>query len=153
MKEFFDVLQNNEVLITRENGKWKVFHVSDVSEKGDFICEIVKELWSNHVDLNIRQNQLIREGRLTDLYFPPLIGLHNVLARNFAERVQIRKDRNLDVTMYMSVWTPNDKGRLYCVLTPLNIIYNQDQMPKEISKIIGTIKLYNWKRFTVERVD
>ena len=146
MKEFFSDLTKNEVLITRDEGKWKVFHISDVSEKGKFICEIVNT-GIEFFQLRTTQSQFITlRLHLSKLFFPTLNGKNNVIAQEFAKVVKLRKDKNVNVDMDMAVWTPNGKGQLYCVLTPAKVMYDQDQMPQEISKIIGTIELYNWKQ-------
>ena len=57
----------------------------------------------------------------------------------------------------MTVLTPRKKP-LYCVLTPLKVTYDQDQNPMKINKIIGRVRLENWKhieknRTHIEEVD
>ena len=83
------------------------------------------------------------------LYFPPYNDQfdkdeNNGWAQDFAKAFESRRKANWDIDLNMTVLTPWKK-LLYCVLTPLRIIYDQDQDPMKIDKIIGRIKLKNWK--------
>ena len=142
MAKFFDTLTQNEVLITMRGGRWEVFHLSG-KKKGNFICN------AQFPRLATYQVAAIKKGWEvpSQLLFPPYSGPTGELMREFTKAFKLRQENNFDMDLNMMLETPGkeklySERKLFCVLTPTEVKYDQDR----IVEIIGKIKLQNWFR-------
>ena len=142
MAKFFDTLTQNEVLITMRGERWEVFHLSG-KKKGNFICNAQFPRFATYQVAAIKKGWEVP----SQLLFPPFSGPDGELMREFTKAFKLRQENNFDMDLNMMLETPGkeklySERKLFCVLTPTEVKYDQDR----IVEIIGKIKLQNWFR-------